>query len=158
MMTGRGVASAATALQSTAQTVAAGLSPTSEATALRTLHDSLESQWNAKDATGMQATQTALVGELAKLQTSQGHAAMTPDGATSTTKAVQQNTELGQDLAALAPTHGQSAGDLPLPVPGLGSITSLVTGLLGTLLAIITGLLGGLPVPVPPVPGVPAAG
>jgi hypothetical protein len=81
---------------------------------------------------------------------------MTQAGVTALSKAQQENGQLGQALAALSATHGQSASDLP--VPGLGSLTSLVQSLLATLLSLITGLLGGLPVPVPvpPLPvGVP---
>ncbi|HEX5405019.1 MAG TPA: hypothetical protein VFX16_22270 [Pseudonocardiaceae bacterium] len=154
-LTSLGMASAATMLANNPPGVAAH-SPSSEATALRTLHDSLESQWNAKDAMGMQATQTALAAELAKLQAPQGHAAMSADEVTATKQAQTQNSQLGKELAALRAAHGNSAGDLPLP--GLGSLTTLITSLLATLLSIITGLLGGLPVPIPPLPvPVPAA-
>jgi hypothetical protein len=156
---GLGFASAASMLPGTPPGAAAGFSPTSEATSLRNLHDTLETQWNAKDTTGMQATQSALATELAKLQTPQGHAglaAMSPKAAAEATRAVRQNDQLGQELAALKAGHGNSASDLP--VPGLGSLTTLVQSLLATLLSIITGLLGGLPVPVPVPPvGAPAA-
>lgn len=157
-LTSLGMAEAATMIPNTQ--AAAGFSafsPTAEATTLRALHDSLDTQWNAKDASAMQTTQAALTTELAKLQVPQGKAAMTPDAVTATSKAVQQNSELGAALAALQ-GKGMSASDLPLP--GLGSLTALVQSLLATLLSIITGLLGGLPVPVPtpPLPvGVPPA-
>jgi hypothetical protein len=163
-LTSLGMASAATMISNNPPGATAG-SPTSEATALQSLHDSLESQWNAKDATGMQATQTALAAELLKLQTPKGHAAMSPHEVTETNQATAQNNQLGKELAALQAAHGKSATDLPLP--GLGSITTLINSLLATLLSIITGLLGGLPVPVPPLPvpvpaaqpvGAPAAG
>lgn len=152
---GLGMAEAASMLPSTQSDTATGFSPAAEAATLRTLHDSLESQWNAKDPAAMRTTQAALATELAKLQAqaehARGKAALAPDTVTATGRAVAQNTRLGQALAALDP-HGQSASDLP--VPGLGSLTSLVQSLLATLLSIITGLLGGLPVPVP-VPPVP---
>lgn len=157
-LSGLGMASAASMIPSSQPGASAGFSPTSEATALRTLHDSLESQWNAKDATGMRATQSALATELAELQTPQGHgglAAMSPKAASEASQAVRQNDQLGQELAALRTGNGKAAGDLP--VPGLGSLTTLIQSLLATLLSIITGLLGGLPVPVPVPPvGAPA--
>lgn len=155
MLGGLGIASASAMLPDASPGASAGFAPTSEAGALRTLHDTLESQWNAKDANGMQATQAALAAELAKLQTPQGHAgpaALSPRAAGEAAQAVHQNDQLGQALAALRAGHGKSASDLP--VPGLGSLTSLIQSLLATLLSIITGLLGGLPVPVPPVPPV----
>jgi hypothetical protein len=153
MLTGLGMASAASMVSGPQLAAAAGYSPTQEAAALRTLHDSLETQWNAKDAGAMHATQAGLAVELAKLQAPQGmHQAMSPNAATAAAKATQENTQLGQELAALAAAHGNSASDLPLP--GLGSLTALVQSLLATLLTLITGLLGGLPVPVavPPLP------
>jgi hypothetical protein len=155
-LTGLGLAGAATMAPSAHSVGTAGFSPTDEAATLRTLHDALDSQWNDRDAAGMRSTQAELATELAKLQAPQGaHTAMAPDTVTAASKAQQENTQLGQALAELAAVHGKSAGDLP--VPGLGSLTSLIQSLLATLLSIITGLLGGLPVPVPPVPvGVPA--
>jgi hypothetical protein len=132
----------------------AGFSPTDEATALRALHDALESQWNDGNAVGMQAIQAQLGTELAKLQAPQaGRTAMAPDAVAAADKARQENTQLGHALDALVAAHGKSAGDLP--VPGLGSLTSLIQSLLATLLSLITGLLGGLPVPVPPLPVAP---
>jgi hypothetical protein len=154
---GLGMASAATMLPSAAS---AGFSPVSEATALRTIHDTLESQWNAKDVGGMQASQSALATELAKLQSPQGHAglaAMSPKAAGEVSQAVRQNDRFGQALAALRAGNGKSANDLPVPVPGVSGLTTLIQSLLATVLSIITGLLGGLPVPPVPVP-VPTGG
>ncbi|HEX3649304.1 MAG TPA: hypothetical protein VHV49_12820 [Pseudonocardiaceae bacterium] len=156
MLGGLGMASASAMLPNTSPGASAGFSPTSEATALRTLHDTLETQWSAKDATGMRDTQSALATELAKLQTPQGKAglaAMSPRAASEAGQALRENDQLGQALAALQADHGKSASDLP--VPGLGSLTSLIQSLLATLLSIITGLLGGLPVPVPVPPVTP---
>lgn len=158
MLGGLGMASAASMIPNTSA-ASAGFSPTSEAAALRTIHDNLESQWNAKDTNGMQASQSALAAELAKLQTPQGHAglaAMSPRAAGEVSQAVRQNDQLGQALAALRAGKGTSADDLPpvpVPVPGVGGLTSLIQSLLATVLSIITGLLGGVPVPLPvPVP------
>lgn len=153
MLTGLGLASAASMVPGTSPAATAGFSPTQEASALKTLHDALEAQWNAKDANGMHTTQQGLAVELAKLQAPQGmHQAMTPSTATAASKAAQENTQLGQDLTELAAAHGESASDLPLP--GLGSLMTLIQSLLSTILSLITGLLGGLPVPVavPPLP------
>lgn len=155
-LVGLGVASAATLIPNDPPGATAAFSPVSEATAIRGLHDALESSWKAKDAAGMQAAQQGLATELAKLQTPQGgHNAMTADEVTTASKALTQNDQLGQQLASLDTAHGMSASDLPLP--GLGSLMGLVQSLLATLLTLITGLLGGLPVPALPVP-VPAAG
>lgn len=156
-MTGLGVASAAEALPSNAAIAAAGYSPAAEAATLRTLHDDLAAHWNARDAAGMQATQTALATELAKLQTPAGHAAMAAGAAGMAARAQQENNQLGRDLAALTACHGVAPADLPVPVPGLGGLAGLVSALLALVLGIVTGLLGGLPVPVPPV-GVPPVG
>jgi hypothetical protein len=152
-MTGLGQASAAAALPNSPASATSGFSPSSEAAVLKTLHDNLSDQWDARDAYGMQTTQAALAGELARLAAPAGHAAMAPDAVTTAGRAQRENTQLGRDLAALTATHGKAASDLP--VPGLGSLMTLIQSLLATLLSLITGLLGGLPVPVPPV-GVPA--
>ena len=86
-----GMASAASMFSNKPPGATAG-SLTSEATALQSLHDSLASQWHAKDANAMQATQTALVTELLKLQTPQGPDAMSPHAVTATNKAVLRPT------------------------------------------------------------------
>jgi hypothetical protein len=156
LMSGLGSAEAASMLPSTQSGSAAGFSPSAEAVTLRALHDSLESQFRAKDAAAMRTTQSALATELAKVRAAaagtKGKSAMAPDTVTATGKAVALNDQLGRALAALADQHGQSAADLPLP--GVGSLTALVQSLLTLVLSIVTGLLGGLPVPVP-VPPVP---
>jgi hypothetical protein len=146
----------------------AAFSPVSEAATIRGLHDALAAAWQAKDANAMQATQAGLVTELGKLQVPQGRAAMAADAVTTASKALAQNNELGQDLAALMAQHG-SAHPQPsrpdagadLPLPGLGSLMNLVQSLLATLLSLVMGLLGGLPLPggVPSLPvGTPPAG
>lgn len=151
MLTGLGVASAVSMLPSTPAGATAGLSPSAEAATLKTLHDALETQWNDKNAAAMRATQASLATELAKLQVPQGaHQAMAAGTATAVSKAQHENTQLGQELARLTAAHGQSASDLPLP--GLGSLMTLVQSLLATVLSLVTGLLGGLPVPVPAPP------
>ncbi len=145
-LTGLGLAEAASMIPNT-HAAAAGFSPTAEAAALSTLHDSMESQWHARDAGGLRTTQAALATELAKLRAPQGKAAMTPNAINATGEARRQNSQLGAALAAL-PGHGESASDLP--APPVGSLASLVQSLLAAVLSVITGLLGGLPIPPPP--------
>ncbi|HEX4724425.1 MAG TPA: hypothetical protein VH333_18040 [Pseudonocardiaceae bacterium] len=145
-LVGMSTASAATALASTPPGASAAFSPVAEATTIRNLHDQLAAAWQAKDAVALQTTQTSLASELGKLQVPQRRTAMTADAVTTVGKATTQNDQLGQDLAALMATHGKAAGDLPLP--GLGSLMTLVQSLLATLLSLVTGLLGGLPLPV----------
>jgi hypothetical protein len=152
-LVGMGTASAASALANTPPGATAAFSPASEAATIRGLHDALAAAWQAKDANAMQATQAGLVTELAKLQAPQGRMAMAADAVTTANKALAQNNELGQDLAALMAQHGKAGADLPLP--GLGSLMNLVQSLLGTLLSLVMGLLGGLPLPGG-LPGVPA--
>jgi hypothetical protein len=157
-LVGLGTASAVPLTQHTPPGATAAFSPVAEAATFKALHDELASAWQAKDAHAMQSTQTSLATELAKLQTPQGRTAMAADAVTTASKATEQNNELGQDLAALA-QHGKAAGDLPLP--GLGSLMSLIQSLLATILSLVTGLLGGLPLPVglPALPvGAPPAG
>lgn len=152
-LTGMGVASAAAMLPSNPPGVSGGFSPTAEAATLKTLHDSLESQWNGKNVAGMQVTQAALAAELAKFATPAGHAAMAPNTVSTVSRAQQENNQLGTALAQLTTSHGVAASDLP--VPGVGSLLALVQSLLGLVLSLVTGLLGGLPVPLPVPPVVP---
>lgn len=148
---GLGVASAAAQLPaSPAGATATGTSPMAEAATLKALHDQLADQSNANDTAGMRVTQAALATELAKLQTPAGHAAMAPGALDTVDQAQQANNQLGLVLAQLSGQHGQSASDLP--VPGLGSLITVVQSVLALVLSIVTGLLGGLPVPSLPVP------
>jgi hypothetical protein len=154
-LTGLGMAEAASMIPDTHAT-AAGFSPTAEATTLSTLHDSLASQWKARDTGAMRTTQTALAGELAKLRAPQGKAAMTSGAETAATRATRQNTELGDALAAPpGDAPGDAAAAAP-PAPDPGSLVALVQGLLSSLLSVVSGLLGGLPAPPPAPPSVPA--
>ncbi len=145
LLTGLGVAGAAS-LPANSPTAVAAASSSSEAATLRTLHDNLEAQWNAKDAGGMRATQAALAVELAKLRSGGVHQAMTQADDSVLKQASQENAQLGAELNKLG-SHGSTPADLP--VPGLGSLCGLVSSLLENVLAIIINLLGGLPVPAP---------
>jgi hypothetical protein len=150
-VTGLGMADAASMIPGTRAT-AAGFSPTAEAGTLRTLHDSMAAEWKASDTGAMRTTQTALAAELATLRAPQGKAAMTSGAETAASKAIRQNTRLGDALAA-------PLGDTPAaapPAPDPGSLVALVQGLLSSLLSVVSGLLGGLPVPPPAPPSVPA--
>jgi hypothetical protein len=152
-LAGLGIASAAMAPQ-TPPGASAAFSTQDQAVAIRTLHDNLESAWKANDAKGMRSASAQLASELATLRSPKAHAAMSADAVNLVQTATDQNNRLSAQLDAL---HGKSAGDLP--VPGLGSLTSLISSLLQTLLSLLTGLLGGLPLPVPPLPvGVPPVG
>jgi hypothetical protein len=149
-LAGLGIAGAVPLSPQNPPAAGAGFSTQSEAATIRDLHDALETAWKAKNADSMRSTSATLNGELAKLRSPQAASVMGADATNAVTKAQSENTALAAQLASLP--RGKSAGDLPLP--GLGSLTSLVQSLLATLLSLITGLLGGLPVPVP-VPSVP---
>lgn len=146
-LVGMGTASAATALANTPPGASASFSPVAEASTFKALHDQLDAAWQARDAVAIQNTQHSLATELAKLAVPAHRTAMTADTVTTVGKATSENNQLGQELAALMATHGKAGSDLP--VPGLGSLMSLVQSLLATILSLVTGLLGGLPLPVP---------
>lgn len=150
MLTGLGVAGAASTIVGSSPSATAEYSPAGEAATLRTLHDQLDAQWKAGDATAMRTTQADLAAELAKLRAGEGvHQAMTAATVSAVNQAMQQNAQLGAALAQVPDgSHGNSAADLP-PVPSVGGLTALIQALLSTLLGVITGLLGGLPVPTP---------
>jgi hypothetical protein len=143
-LTGVGLAGAARMVPATPPGVTAATAPSTEVTTLRTLHDTLDSQWQVRDTTGMRTTQAGLATELARLPTSQGYRAMAPDAVTEIGKAQQQNATLGDQLAV---PSGESAAAAP---PDLGGLEALIQSLLQSILSLVASLTGvSLPVPTP---------
>ena len=167
-MTGFGLASAASALP--ASPGAAPISSNAQylqnqAGVVQVLHDQLKASALNGDVAGTQDAVNKITTELGSLATPQGRAAMSATASSTVDKATDLNNQVAQALkqieAGKTPVSTQSAtpGDLLPPLPGpLGAIGALLNSLLNTLLSLITGLLGSLPVPVPlpPVPGVPS--
>jgi hypothetical protein len=100
----------------------------------------MASQWQAGDITGLSATQAALADELATLRTPSGLAAMAPGRVDTLTRTRERNDDVGQRLAAVAPTAAPTATP-----PDLSGLAAAIQSLLSTLMALVQSLLGAAP-------------